>query len=144
MKHLLLFIDDIPEDPEIAAWQLGKAGIDIDYRTACTHDGLMAVLAERLPDIVLCDIVLPQFDSWDALRICRTYAPGVPFIIYSGTVSVQDARLGMQRGVFGTAEKDVPLVFLMRLRNDARPAALECRMSSDLGRGARSHPTYAG
>jgi CheY-like chemotaxis protein len=107
MTRELLFIDDIPEDAELACWHLGKAGIACDYRVVETEAGLRAAFGEGLPDLILCDIVLPQFDGWDALRICRQVASAVPFVIYSGTVSVQDARLAMQRGVFASVEKDL-------------------------------------
>ena len=107
MTHQLLFIDDIEAEAEIACWELGKAGIACEYRVVDSEAALRAAVAERTPGMILCDAVMPSFDNWDALRVCRQIAPGVPFVLYSGTVSVEDTRLCAQRGVFGTAEKDV-------------------------------------
>ena len=116
MKPLLLFVDDCKDDAIIACHELERAGIDVDYAVVWTRDDLIRAIAERDPDAILCDIVMPQFDAWDALRICRELVPKVPFILHSGTVSVQDARLGMQRGVFGTAEKDLPAQLIAVVR----------------------------
>lgn len=114
---LLLFIDDLEEDAEIACYYLRQAGITVDYRTVCTEPGLLTALADLAPSMVLSDILLPQFDPWTALRICRERAPGVPFAIHSGAVSVELSRLAMQRGCVGVADKDRPadLAKLVRL-----------------------------
>lgn len=114
---LLLFIDDLEEDSEIACYYLRRAGITVDHHTVCTAAGLLTALAEREPAMALSDIVLPQFDPWTALRLCREHAPGVPFAIHSGAISVEVSRLAMQRGCVGVADKDRPaeLVKLVRL-----------------------------
>lgn len=108
MTHQLLFIDDIETEGEIACWQLRQAGIVCDYRVVETEAALRAAVAELMPATILADIVMPQFDGWTALRVCRECAPGVPFVIFSGSITVEDSRLAMMRGVFGTAEKDSP------------------------------------
>ncbi len=109
MKPLLLFIDDDPQDAELACLQLGKAGIQVDHATAQTALTLTAALEYGVtPALILSDIVLPQFDSWDALRICKRLAPTVPFVLYSGTVSMRDRKLAEAEGVYDAIEKDLP------------------------------------
>jgi DNA-binding NtrC family response regulator len=61
-----------------------------------------------MPDLILSDISLPEFDCWTARRLCNEGAPEVPFCLYSGTVGIEDRRLACIRGVFGAAEKDLP------------------------------------
>lgn len=116
MTPLLLFIDDIPEDAEIACWQLSRAGIQVDYMVAGSELEGQAAIAERMPAMILCDVVLPEWDCWDAWLKCAIMAPGVPFVLYSGTVSVADARLATERGLFGTAEKDLPAELIAVVR----------------------------
>lgn len=116
MNPCLLFVDDIPEDAEIACWQLRQARIDVDYVVVDTEQKLTAALTERMPDLILSDIVLPAFDAWSALRTCKEVAPGVPFVLYSGAISIEHVRLAQIRGVLGKADKDVPaeLVSIVR------------------------------
>jgi DNA-binding NtrC family response regulator len=105
---LLVFIDDSEADVEVACWRLGKAGLHVEHRAVETEQSLLVALAERLPDLILSDIVLPQWDWRAALNVCRALAPGVPFALYSGTVTLAVARQAMERGVMLTAEKDLP------------------------------------
>lgn len=115
-RRRLLFLDDIPEDAEIAAWHLKRAGIDVDYDCVAKSDQFLDSLALHIPELILSDICLPQWDCWDALRLARQHLPGVPFALYSGSIGVEDARLAMMRGVFGTAEKDVPTQLISLVR----------------------------
>ncbi len=116
MKPLLLFVDDDQTDVELACLALAKAGVHVDSLRVQDEPELIAALAMRLPAMVLADICMPAFDAWDARRVCQVVCPGVPFVVYSGTVTVETARLAMMRGVFGTAEKDTPaeLVSIVR------------------------------
>lgn len=116
MKPLLLFVDDDMVDVELSWLTLAKAGIHVESRRVIDEAGLAAALAERLPDMVLADICLPQFDAWDARRICQRVCPGVPFVIYSGTVTKETERLAKIEGVLGTAEKDSPREFVKLVR----------------------------
>ncbi len=117
MKPLLLFVDDDPTDAELACHELAQAGIDCDWRAVCAEDALLQAMAERMPDAVLVDIVLPQWSLWDVWAVLQRSAPGLPVIIYSGTVSVEDIRLAKERQVFGWCEKDCAgdLVRVVRL-----------------------------
>lgn len=108
MNPLLLFIDDDPLDVELACHTLAMAGVHVESRRVTDAEGLTVALAERSPVMVLADICLPRFDAWKALRICHGACPGVPFVVYSGTVGREDRRLCQVRGVFGVVEKDSP------------------------------------
>lgn len=116
MKHSLLFIDDSPDDVELARWHLAKAGIECEPRQVTTGESLRDALSLDLPELIVCDIVLPGFDGWDALRVCQQVAPAVPFILYSGTVSRHNARLAQERGVFAAVEKDATAEFVGAVR----------------------------
>ncbi len=122
MEPLLLFVDDDPNDCEIAVWQLSRVGIRVEHRVVQTERELIAALAERLPALVLSDIVLPQWNCWAAWRVCQEHAPGVPFALYSGTVGVRDMRLAHERDLIGTAEKDLPAQLVDVVRRALRAA----------------------
>ncbi|HEU5147261.1 MAG TPA: hybrid sensor histidine kinase/response regulator, partial [Chryseosolibacter sp.] len=50
------------------------------------------------PDVILSDHALPQFNSLEALKICRKRAVNVPFILVTGTVSEEFAVSCLKQG----------------------------------------------
>lgn len=117
MSAHLLFIDDTPADCELAHYHLTRAGIDCDYRVLCGETELIEALDQQAPNLILCDIVLPNWDCWAARRVCRRLAPVTPFVLHSGAISVADRARAQQVGAFGWAEKDSPrqLIDIVRL-----------------------------
>ncbi len=117
MKPLLLFIDDDANDTDLACSQLERAGIEVDCVRVASEQELRTAIASRMPKVILSDMVLPGWGCWPVLVVCHEIAPGVPFILYSGAVSVSDTLLAEDAGVFGWAEKDRPadLIAVVRL-----------------------------
>jgi CheY-like chemotaxis protein len=116
MTHRLLFIDDIDSDGEIACWYLQRAGIRVDYEVVGAEPALIVSLAQHTPQLILADIVLPDWDVWEAQGACRRLAPGVPFAIHSGAVSVADAERAASRGVLAVVDKDEPAELIALVR----------------------------
>ena len=52
-----------------------------------TRDEFVDGIQHFDPDVILSDHALPQFNSTEALKICRTSHRKVPFILVTGTVS---------------------------------------------------------
>ncbi len=53
---------------------------------------------EHMPDLVLSDYSLPQFDGFEALAITRARAPGLPFIFVSGVLGEEIAIESLRHG----------------------------------------------
>ncbi|HEX4619637.1 MAG TPA: hypothetical protein VH135_07890, partial [Steroidobacteraceae bacterium] len=71
----VLLIEDSASDAELAIWRLQQAGYACSHRRVVTEDEMRAALRAELPDIILSDFSLPQFDGMSALAVARAEAP---------------------------------------------------------------------
>ena len=66
------------------------------------EDGHIGVLLaqEELPDLVICDIMMPEFDGYSVMTQLRQnpYIQSTPFIFLTAKASKTDLRLGMELG----------------------------------------------
>jgi two-component system, sensor histidine kinase and response regulator len=73
-----------------------------DYTLLQTGDSVEALglARECLPDIILCDITLPQMDGFEVLQALRQdeKTQGISFIFLTGTVDQATVRLAMNMG----------------------------------------------
>ncbi len=97
MKNILL-IDDDPELRQLTSQLLSHEG----YRVVEAENGKRALelVVQRPPDLVLCDVKMPEMDGFGVLhelgRNPRT--ADIPFIFISGKVERADVRRGMDQG----------------------------------------------
>ena len=86
-KLNILFIEDTPDDAELAVRNLSKEGFDIRWERVDTEKDLRAILRGNWePDIILSDYSMPGFNGRAALQICQEMTPDIPFIFVSGTI----------------------------------------------------------
>lgn len=54
----------------------------------------------HLPDLITCDIMMPDIDGYSVLAAIRRYRPtaAIPFIFLTAKVTMPDLRQGMERG----------------------------------------------
>ena len=121
----ILFVDDSPEDVEIACWRLARAGVPVSCETVTTQSGLMAALGARVPDAIVSDSLMPGFDGWVAFRIARELAPGVPFIFHLGHHNKEMCTRALALGAYGCADKNDADALVELFRRLAHPAAAE-------------------
>jgi signal transduction histidine kinase len=93
----ILMLEDLEEDIGLIERTLRKDGIPFISRYADTRDEYVKALQEFDPDVILSDHVLPQFNSVEALKICRSNS-NVPFILVTGTVSEEFAVSCLKQG----------------------------------------------
>src|SRR5487761_2461565 len=82
----IVCLEDDPRDAELARSELQRTVTIRDWRVVSTRAAFADALAARMPDLILADYSLPDFDGPEALRIARQSCPEVPFIFLSGTI----------------------------------------------------------
>jgi len=82
----VLSLEDSDPDFEIISEQLVKAGYNLKISRAETENEFTSLICNNRFDIILADYNLPQFDAFEALKICNLRCPDVPFICVSGSI----------------------------------------------------------
>jgi signal transduction histidine kinase len=94
----ILILEDLPEDIGLIERVLRREGIRFTSHYVDTRETYIKALYEFAPDVILSDHVLPQFNSVEALSICRKNLFNVPFILVTGTVSEEFAVSCLKQG----------------------------------------------
>lgn len=97
MKTVLV-IDDNPDIRDNTAEILGLAG----YKTLTAENGKKGIelaLKEK-PDVIVCDIMMPELDGYGVLHLLRKNPDGqhIPFIFLTAKTERTDFRKGMEMG----------------------------------------------
>ena len=97
MKKVLL-IEDNDDVRENTAEILALANYDV--RTAQNGKIGIEMVRKFLPDLVICDIMMPEMDGYDVLRTLSTDSTIVntPFIFLTAKTDRADMRMGMNLG----------------------------------------------
>jgi PAS domain S-box-containing protein len=82
----VLSLEDSDLDFEIISEQLIKAGFNPEISRAETGQEFTELIRNNTYDIILADYNLPQFNAFEALKICNKHCPEVPFICVSGSI----------------------------------------------------------
>jgi diguanylate cyclase (GGDEF)-like protein/PAS domain S-box-containing protein len=101
----VLIVEDQPSDAELMIHELRTAGFDPIVRRVDNEQDYVSGLLE-LPDIILADYHLPQFDAFRALRILRARRLDIPLIIVSGSIGEDFAVTGIKEGASDYLLKD--------------------------------------
>ena len=94
----ILLIEDSKPSRNVCGRSLRRRG----YQILTASDGLEGIklIQEEQPDLVICDVVMPQLDGY-AVLTCLRQDPTtavVPFIFWSGKSSREEIRYGMELG----------------------------------------------
>ena len=98
MKTRILVIEDEPEMRRNLALILRMEGFDA-LAAENGRIGLETALREK-PDLVLCDVMMPELDGYGVLRGLRAdpSTVGIPFIFLTAKGEKGDQRAGMNLG----------------------------------------------
>ncbi|HET9486433.1 MAG TPA: hybrid sensor histidine kinase/response regulator [Chryseosolibacter sp.] len=94
----ILMLEDLQDDVGLIERTLRKEGMRFSARRVDSQDEFTQCLENFRPDVILSDHALPQFNSLEALQICRKRAVNVPFILVTGTVSEEFAVSCLKQG----------------------------------------------
>jgi DNA-binding NarL/FixJ family response regulator len=80
----VLLLEDDPRDAELVAHAVREAAPESAVLLVDTRTEFVRTLDEFVPDVVLSDHAVSDFNVIDAFRLAQSRAPGSPFILVSG------------------------------------------------------------
>jgi DNA-binding response OmpR family regulator len=98
MKNKILIIEDNRDVRENLSEILSLSG----YDTLTAENGLEGVRSamSEMPDLILCDIMMPELDGYGVLRILskNESTAAIPFLFLTAKTELSDVRRGMTLG----------------------------------------------
>ncbi len=101
-----LIVDDAPDDAELMAACLERAGWRVLFERVETEEELADALQRGGWDVVLCDHAMPSFSSERALALLARVAPSLPAMIVSGAIGEEAAAAVIRAGAVDFVSKD--------------------------------------
>ena len=92
-----LIVEDDPADAELIVSELRRSGFEVLWERVETEEQYLAKLA-GVPEIVLADYSLPQFNGSRALELLQQQGIAIPFVVVSGTVGEEAAARIIRQG----------------------------------------------
>ncbi len=130
-KPLMLIVDD---NPDVLQYVAGIIQKDYDFITAHSGKAALERLEKHTPDIILCDVMMPEMDGYELLRIVksRPALQAVPFIFLTARAEIEMKIEGLQEGAddyivkpFNSLELLARLKSLLRIRDLLRTTAAQ-------------------
>ncbi|HXL75682.1 MAG TPA: EAL domain-containing protein [Burkholderiales bacterium] len=135
----ILHVEDNPLDAELIARAFEEAGYDIAWTRVETEAEYQAALAS-MPQVVIADYSLPQFNALRALEILKQTRPELPFILVTGTIGEEKAAEAIRLGADDYMLKDrlarLPLAVEKAVR-EAEERAAHKRATAEVEAGLR-------
>jgi len=117
----ILVVDDIPDNVKLLAYDLEDDGYEV--LTAYNGKSALQMARERLPDVILLDIMMPEMDGIAVLKELKTDKPlqAIPVILVSAKGDEEDVIEGLDAGAHDYVSKpfSYPIVSA-RVRSAAR------------------------
>ena len=110
---LILVVDDVPDNVEILQLRLESQG----YQVIAAGDGeaALAIVRDKLPDLVLLDIMMPRLDGIATVKQLKSDAalPFIPVILVTARADAKDVIAGLEAGGDDYLTKPVDQAALM-------------------------------
>ena len=122
---LILVVDDVPDNVEILQLRLESQGYEII--TAGDGEEALAIIRDKLPDLVLLDIQMPKLDGIETVKQLKADAglPFIPVILVTARADAKDVVAGLEAGGDDYLTKPVDQAALLaRVRAMLRNKAL--------------------
>jgi excisionase family DNA binding protein len=97
-RPLVLIVDDDPNLREFLRANLEMDGYQV--REAGSAEEGLAALDEEPPDLILLDVMMPQVDGWEMLRLVRERhgVESIPVVMFSGKLEDEHVAQARERG----------------------------------------------
>jgi glycogen phosphorylase len=92
-----LIVEDDPADAELIVAELRRSGFEVLWERVETEEQYLTHLA-GVPEIVLADYALPQFNGSRAPELLQQQGLAIPFVVVSGTVGDEAAAKIVKQG----------------------------------------------
>ncbi|MEG4506643.1 PAS domain S-box protein [Microcoleus sp. F6_B4] len=117
----VLVVDDDADMRELAAFTLMQSGAQVT--TAASGAQALTLLNQSIPDLLLCDIGMPELDGYALIRQIRKWSPeqggtipAIALTAYAGEINQQQAlAAGFQRHISKPVEPDELVEAIARL-----------------------------
>jgi len=101
----LLIVDDSPDDAEVVAIAVRKAGYMLKNQRVQDIAGLEAALAKGSWDLILCEHAPPQCEASQALDALKRAGLDIPFIVVARRIAEEELVRIMRAGALDVIEK---------------------------------------
>lgn len=131
-KSSILVVDDLVDNLTL----IGDLLKD-DYRVKLVKDGKTALTicqSESPPDLVLLDIMMPEMDGYEVLRLMGQHPTSqqIPVIFVTALNEEQDQLLGLKEGAVDYITKPIsPQLLKLRVRNLLRTVIFRKNLQAD-------------
>ncbi|MFI5958030.1 response regulator transcription factor [Cryptosporangium sp. NPDC051539] len=92
----LLVVDDEPNIVELLDTSLSYAGFEV--RTATSGREAVAATSEFIPDLIVLDVMLPDLDGFEVLRLLRGSGTRIPVLFLTARDGTDDKISGLTLG----------------------------------------------
>ena len=113
----VMLVDDEEDFRETLCKRLKKRKLDVV--SAASGQEALAKLEERLVDVVVLDVRMPEMDGIEALKEIKRIAPSVEVIMLTAHADVRVAVQGMELGAFDYLMKPMDIDELLYKLQDA-------------------------
>jgi class 3 adenylate cyclase/CheY-like chemotaxis protein len=123
---LILVVDDVPDNVDILQMRLESQGYEVI--SAGDGEAALAIVRDKLPDLVLLDIMMPKLDGIATVKQLKADAalPFIPVILITARADAKDVIAGLEAGGDDYLTKPVDQSALMaRVRAMLRIKALQ-------------------
>ena len=94
----ILVLEDVQDDVGLIERELRKGGLSFETTRVDNKPEFIQALRQYQADVILSDHSLPQFNSFEALKLCRRSGVTIPFILVTGSVSEEFAVTCLKEG----------------------------------------------
>lgn len=94
----ILVLEDVEDDVGLIERELRKGGLKFETARVDNKPEFIEALRRYRADVILSDHSLPQFNSFEALKLCRRSGITIPFILVTGSVSEEFAVTCLKEG----------------------------------------------
>lgn len=94
----ILVLEDVQDDVGLIERELRKGGLSFETNRVDSKQEFIQALRKYDADVILSDHSLPQFNSFEALQLCRRSGITIPFILVTGSVSEEFAVTCLKQG----------------------------------------------
>jgi diguanylate cyclase (GGDEF)-like protein len=102
----ILMLEDSDFDAELIIRELRKGDLDFVWQRVQGREEYLQTLTSYLPDLILVDYKLPDFDGGQAIVIAKEICPEVPAIVVTGAIGEDTAVELFKKGATDFVLKD--------------------------------------